>query len=231
MFFKRSARGGGAAKDVVLLAKPSIEAGDLGAELESFLAVATERNDGDQSGENGDGAESEDCGNEPGAALGDVVVQRFDGDVGVALALDGVLEHGAKFFFGAAFAKLRANASGKFDGVKRKGENIVCAEVECTGALEGVAPDDHDNLRSGFGAGTRVELRDEAAAGEVGRRGFGDEEVGRGGENVVDGEAVFDDEFVSLTGECALHGVERTGSEVKKKNSHGYSMHRRKLRI
>lgn len=55
------------------------------------------------------------------------------------------------------------------------------AEIEGAGALQSVALDNHDNLRSGFGAGAGVELGDEAAAGEIGGSSLGDEDVGRGG--------------------------------------------------
>lgn len=182
------------------MAETVIEAGDLGAKLKSFLAIASERDDCDESGENGDGAEGEDRGDEPGTALGDVVAERFDGNVGVVFALHGVLEHGAKFFFGPAVAKLSANARSEFDGIERKGDNVVGAEIESAGAFESVALDDHDNLRSGLGAGAGVELGDKAAAGKVGRGGFGDEEVRRSGENLIDRKAVLRCELVALAG-------------------------------
>jgi hypothetical protein len=118
-----------------------------------------------------------------------------------------VLEHGLEFFFGLTLADLGADSGGEFNGFEREGDNVIGAEIQGACALQRAALNDHDNFERRLCGGERFELSNEAATAQVGRRGFGDQNVRREREDFVHGEGSFGVDLVALPGEGLLYRI------------------------
>src|SRR5262249_43768634 len=141
---------------------------------------------------------------EPGPLSSGIASERFDREIGDVLSLHGVLQHGLQFFFRLARANLRADSRRKLHSVKRKGDDVVRAQVESASTLQSPASDQNEDFQKP-GIWTRFQLRDQAAASQVRGRGLGQQDFGRESQDPVDGQTVFARDFVALAGQGVLY--------------------------
>src|SRR5439155_13840323 len=158
-----------ATQQITLRLQAAIQARDFRAQLERVLAAAMRRNAYEHCRENRHGAERKKRRKQPEVPFTHGSgAQGFHGDVGVALSLDGVLEHRLQFFFRLALAELSSNSGGEFRGIEGKGNDVVRAEIQGAGSLQSASVDDHQDFERWASLWLGLELGDEPAAAQVG---------------------------------------------------------------
>src|SRR5215469_11729972 len=92
----------------------------------------------------GEGNQPQKRRNQPEVSSADcTTAQRFHCNIRIAFPLDCVLEDGNQFFLRLTLPKLCSNSCGKFHGVERKRNDIICTKIERAGSLQSPSVDNH----------------------------------------------------------------------------------------
>jgi hypothetical protein len=130
-----------------------------------------------------------------------------------------LLQFRSQFFLRLAFTELSADLRGEFQAFKWGGDYIVGAQIQRPRTLEGAALHNHQDANR-FRLVSRFDLCDQAAAAQVRRRRFRDEQIRLERFDLLDVQAGLVGDVVSLTRKCLADFVGRAGARIDDENSH-----------
>ncbi len=110
-----------------------------------------------------------------------------------------IFQLGFEFELWLSLAKLCPDFRHEFQPFKRKGDDVVSAQVQGAGPFERATVNDHHNPESSR-IGTCLDLADHTAATEVGWRCFGDQDFRGESENLINHQTAACGDFIALTG-------------------------------
>jgi hypothetical protein len=114
------------------------------------------------------------------------------------LSLECIVELRFKLQLRLSLTKLRPDPGCKFRRLKRKGDDVVSAQVQRAGAFQRATMNDHHNLKSSQ-IRIRLDLADQAAAAEVRWSCFCNQDFRGKSMNLINRRSAACGDFIALT--------------------------------
>ena len=188
-----------AAQEFSLLQNSAVQPRNLRFELERILPAVPVRNDRCECCQNHCRAENKNRRNQPQAPFGiHAATQGFHSSLRQVLFLQRIFQLCFELQLWLSLTKLRPDPGCEFQRFKRKGDDVVSAQVQRAGTFQRATVNDHHNLESSR-IRTCLDLADQTAAAEVGWRCFCDQDFRGKSENFINRQVAIRGDFIALT--------------------------------